>query len=451
MNTKKTDSIAFVFLALVATLLLVSTTIAQATLQNIPSNQEPSIDPNTIQNTQNNQDPGTDTNTINLPPTVIKLTQIEGGAPNAIPETQYQDPGTPPIPNPAPRDITQDEIPEPTSAYKAKLTISPEKQQSNSGSATYKITLIDEREDKSLIRLKYSLEFFSEQQIEGSLRKNEISLLPGESETISLNVEAENKGSYVFIVRAQNNGFETNTKGLFVLNGQTPQTSEESLFSGRGFILDITREKGEMIGLDLVENDGEVKGVFNVQTKEQYKFTGTKKANNLDITIISKNGERVGNLQAEIKEFESFLLLQGALTLESEAYTITATSEKKKTFTAVNRIDINTRKAIIKETKIDEVATIVIDSFTDQNTQEEIYIHPIEIQKEKFLGIIPNPFTEKKVLKVEIIQNGKTIERILKPFKKQTFGQDSKYQIELKNFLLEDDTTVEFSVTRLEN
>lgn len=343
------------------------------------------------------------------------------------------------------------------------VSISPEKQVSSEGEATYKVIVKDLHDSAEKRLYNYEVKFSGSEQLSGTLGENSITLSAGEEKTIALSVKAERKGTYVFKVELFDGQSEDYTfnevgsaKGLFIYGGEDEEQSPSAYFEGEGFA--VNGEQGFLVDLNilnkdlaLVNQDGTVITGKIYFRNEPHKIEGTLQDSAISFRIYSPNGkDQIGNFDGTIKKYEDFLLLQGDLILGSDAlevFELTAASKLKRIFSEIKPTETSSgEQEYTQSTSINEIIAIqkserAISEVQSDKAEEttEFYVKPTEIKEKKYLWVIPSG---KQILVVEVYdENGKVVEKNIEEFG-STEVED--YQISVGS--LENENSIEISV-----
>ena len=354
-------------------------------------------------------------------------------------------------------------------SQKARLDLAPEKQYTETGSSEYILTLYRPLEKQCYSNTEcaniyaaqtYTLKFASEQgQLSGEFGTDSVSLFPGEKKSVPLLVETDKKGTYVFKVHATTADYEISAKGLLVY-GKEPAVSptlqtqvSSTLLNGEGFATNKDQSEGAIIYLYLLGDEGNVRGkmVFDDDT---YAVKGAARdVSKLDFSIFkTEDGgfdNSLGEFSGDIRRFDRFTLLEGALIFQNQAppdneWTLRVISKQNSVFenkVIVVQSDTPVTKTINKE----EVVTIRQGRPTETGlgTQiKEVYIVPEKIERKKIFGIIPNPWGNKH-LKVKLVEGDKITEEKVKEFGTSQIGD---YEVSIGS--LENEDAIEVSITK---
>ncbi|MFH1289844.1 MAG: hypothetical protein ABIH92_00375 [Nanoarchaeota archaeon] len=348
-----------------------------------------------------------------------------------------------------------------------KLDIDPEKQYSESGLARYKVTVKDLHKPTTSLcpegricasntvardhEYKYELYFESKQEVSGKFETGEtLYLQPGEEKTVTLVVEAEEDGSYVFVVTARNTEHKENRKGLLVMGDYEPPTPTLSFFEGEGFAINEDGSEGKLTQLHVLKNEDEIRGKIKFD-KTTYALKGTVFNEDFYFSLYETNDGgftvSVGEFHGEIKNFDDFFLLEGELTFETAPYygnvwTLTAFAKAKKVFIETTE---TSDSPVVETISSEDVVAIrkIQTANADKEIAEEIYVLPKKIERKRILGIIPNPWGE-KVLRVEVVEEDKVREKVIEAFGKEKIGS-----VEVEIGSLDNEEAIEMSVTQI--
>ena len=350
--------------------------------------------------------------------------------------------------------VGEETKPQPNKYFSISLT--PEAQKSIDGTAVYKVILTDNRQPKTCQdyygnpcfdeinetdEKLYNLYFKPETRMVGELETTTVSLNPGETKSIALNIKEASEGTNIFIVGVENADDPSSdqyVKGLLVVGERdnNPPEQATNVFNGEGFAINDKESDGYLVDLHFLDQDNRIKGKIRFDQKEFY-IDGTIDQEKIQFSIFTENNKnREGHFSGEIKSFNNFLLLEGDLYIAEEKFTLTAFSKEKRIFRAIQP----TRERMTEQTQLDEVFTITDE--TKPSEERETYVRPTEIRKSKIFGFIPNPFG-KKVLEVEVIENGIVTKTQVKEFEKTDVGN---YEVEVGS--LQDETNIEVSITK---
>ncbi|GEM_PF-6609632 len=312
---------------------------------------------------------------------------------------------------------------------------------------------------------------------------NQVLLKSGESEKVSVLVKTESVGSSPFIVNVrykttqtiydsseEKTSFNSYVKGILLVLGEgsdsdnngnddedsptekpniKPSESEgesgfyqdSSFFMGQGFALNDDESQGKYIDLRILNKDNKLEGKF-VVSNSPLKIDGNLDGNNVSFKLFYPDSdESVGVFNGEFKKFDDFLLLRGNLEFKGETYKLTATSTNKAVFREFVEDDFE--KSF--KTKVKEVIVVTKDFDTsnkNESQDDSTYIRSVEISKEKFLKIIPNPWG-KNVIEVEVTENSNVFKEKIKEGESKDIG---KYVIEAGQII--DDQDIEFKITK---
>lgn len=269
------------------------------------------------------------------------------------------------------------------------------------------------------------------------LEFSEVVLSAGEKKQIRLSASSNEAGEHIFSVKAEGNGAAQKARGMLIVSSsnENPVIVDSSFFMGQGFLLNQNGDKGELVDLKVLLKENVLSGKMRVSDKT-YQIKGDLSGENVTFQILETNsGELRGNFSGSYKKFASFILLRGSLTIDGEAYSLTAMSENKLVF---KDIEIKEKK---ENTIMRKGEVIVVNKYEDEEGNET-YFKPVRIEKEKILGIIPNPWGD-KVLRVEVTENGKVSEVKIKEKEEREFKE---YRVRANN--LEDENNIDLDITK---
>ena len=350
-------------------------------------------------------------------------------------------------------------IPGPTESTKLKVIenvkvyLSPEKQKSVDGPASYEVTITNAYPYS--LTLKLGLR--SEQGLKAQFSESEITLSQGEKKSVKLSLQAPDKGTYVFqVVASSERQEEAYANGLLIV-GETPEYSQvEQYFNGEGFAIDETT--GFLVRMHLKKDDsnlnkvkGAITGKFTARN-QPYKVQGivfetALGENKISATLFTPNEEERGHIEGTLKNYGEFALFQGTLVLDGNDYQLTLTS-KQNAFveTEISKDSKTSSSQIETTTEIDKVISVKKrPSETKEGkivAESKIYILPTEITDDKFLGIIP---TGKKSVVVEIIEGEQVVKKKIKEYGNTKVGD---YEISVGS--LQDKESIQVGIKKLQ-
>ena len=351
-------------------------------------------------------------------------------------------------------------------SYDVKVELYPEKQDTETGLATYTVIIqdnhpayprkiCDEEEPcptsyKFIPEYKYALDFkpFTKKTT-GSFDRNSVTLLDGEKTKVTLTVKTENKGSNYFSVSAKGEDSSSSVKGVLTYmadendDDTEPQTPTTSFFNGDGFAIAYNEENGKLVSLHLLEKEKTINGKMTLDNKV-FKVKGTLSGDELQFSLSDPNAnfEEEGNFDGTVKIFDSFILVEGDLNLfgYTSPWKLTAFSKRQNIF----KTPIILRpqeKTVVEEVEVEEVITLKeTEESETSGSIEETFVTPVRISRERILWIFP---TGKKVLEVEITEKDLVTRLKIKEHSSTEFGS---YKIEVGS--LEDSENIELSFTK---
>ncbi|MDO8459560.1 MAG: hypothetical protein Q7S74_00475 [Nanoarchaeota archaeon] len=359
------------------------------------------------------------------------------------------------------------------------IEITPEKQVSGDGTASYKIIIKDLHPQRIIVTCipeelciqppeavyRYILVFYSPQDIEGQLEIREVVLGAGQSRSLELKVKTEQKGTNVFSVAAKGEDSSSYTKGILIYGDYTEPPSTEPYFSGDGFIVDSSWLNGRALSLKLLEQDGKLRGKLLLRG-QTFDVSGTVSDNgHIELSVMSlddKISTRFGSFSGELKMFGDLRILHGTLSLSAgddsrESWELTALDKNAGSIKEIVSTE-TTQAPATEQTKVNDVVVIKESSSTSTavaattssddkvaqkaiaETQSELYVRPVKVTQGKILGIFPNPWG-KKVVELEIVDNGTIVKKEVKAFESTRF---KNYAIGVGS--LDDEQNIELSV-----
>ncbi len=328
--------------------------------------------------------------------------------------------------------------PEPTSYV--EVVISPEKQYTKDGFATYDVIIYDHHTYTAIQyaciptagqpcpivetpRYNYNLYFYSEQNINGEFENSVVTVPANSKVAVKLKVQTKYKGTNIFEVTAKGTESKDSSKGILTY-GLEPPTEPASYFNGQGFALSAEKKAGALVDLHLLKNGESIQGKFNLENTN-YKVKGTQSNNLVKLEIYSVEGkEEIATFLGTMSEFDTFLLLQGNVyPIKSDkigSWHITAFSKKEKSFVVVEAEPM-INEPTTKNIQVGEIISVPTEKISEQTGESKnIYIQSKEVIKERFFGIFP---TGRNLLEIEAIdENGKVTKITLKPFGTAVIG-----------------------------
>lgn len=398
-----------------------------------------------------------------------------------------------------------------------RVRISPQKQFTSEGNASYEVTIKDFHTDGEVcttvpdsannstnnstnssdtnstgtvvceaVSYTYSLEFEAKTGgVSGVFETSEITLEAGASETVVLNVEAQDVGVHKFKVISVGNDSEAKAKGvLFFIKEADHIFEDTSFFIGKGFMTSEDESSGFLVDLKILNKNGILSGKAKIG-KTNYKLdgkilpsnAGNDTSNNetqnnstlvneselinnsrvveIEFDLISpRTKEVVGSFSGDVKTFTSFLLLRGFLedfeSFEGVTWKITATSRHEKSIREIYLDEDDGLQGISKQKKKFrenvKLKEIFFIKYTDDSGEEsEAYLRPIEIGKKKLFRIIPNPFGEESLL-FEVVKGEKAVKKYISEFDEEVI---EGYRISAGS--LEDEESIELEIEEVED
>ena len=338
-----------------------------------------------------------------------------------------------------------------------KISLNPEKQMTDDGTATYTVIVQDlhpslrcsgtercdtkEYEYELFFSSKRNVDFSDKPALEGEFETKTFSLRAGETKTVELNVEANFKGTHIFNVVVAGAETKQGTKGLLVF-GEEPEQPIPAYFVGQGFALNQQTSQGRLVDFHILKDRDEIKGKMGFGL-ENFRLSGTVSNEEVYFSIYERKDAgltvSVGEFHGQITKYDRFLLLEGDLefeTAEGLTWHLTAISTKKAVFRPIIVRDVEETVTssieeviLIERSQSDELAPEPLEGGAE--TGQAVSIIPKRFTK-RFFGI-ENPWIGERVLNVEVINpEGKVTKKTLRPFKDTRVGD---YDLELKSTL----------------
>lgn len=215
------------------------------------------------------------------------------------------------------------------------LTITPYKQVTEEGSATYKVVFKDSHQDgcirdsdliacTNVYRMyKYELSFKSpignDGDFVGEFEEHEFSIGPGQTFTTTLTVSTRSEGEHSFLVSVKGKNYEASAMGVLVYSPESVR--EVELFVGNGFILSKNEAKGELAYFVILRTGS---GLFGKATigDQNFVIKGEELAspaifpskNYIKLDLISaRTGEVSATFKGYVQKFSDFKVLKGTL------------------------------------------------------------------------------------------------------------------------------------------
>jgi hypothetical protein len=325
---------------------------------------------------------------------------------------------------------------------KVEIIVSPEKQTSETGQATYKIVVRDNHEmpecpDTAACALpmyKYELAFNSE-TTSGSFSESSFELGAGQSKTLKLNVIADQKGSNYFKVTAFGKGALDSARGLLVVGEREYTPEPTAYFIGSGFTLNEDESIGYLVSLNTIKKGEDISGRFNMAGRN-FKLEGTSSNSDLVFNFVSPDGDTEGAFKGQVETYSDFLLLKGIVQINGKTFDLTAISKRHKVFADPEPLPkVGETKEVARTVSLGTVATF------KKPTEEEVYFRPVRVTRTKIFGFIPNPWGEKKV-EIESTDGTNVVKKTVKAFESAEFND---YKVEVGSLDSED---IELKVTK---
>jgi hypothetical protein len=326
------------------------------------------------------------------------------------------------------------------------IEIAPEKNKVSVGEkAQYTITVKDGHEistmkckdEKCMTSYSYKISIDKSEKLSYGLETSEITLSAGEKKQIKLSLNSQEKGEYIFtvLVTGDDSNSRAKARGILIVDGQDESMPvDSSFFMGKGFALSFDESLGNTVDLKILQQNNLLKGKMSL-ANQVYRIDGTLDGDNVDFSLSKPEAnETSGSFLGSVKKFENFLLLRGSLTIDGQDYSLTAMSENNLVF---KNLEVQEEKKAAK-IKLGEI-TLVNENISESNMT---YIRPLDIQKEKILGIIPDPWG-KKVLNVEFMDEGKVKKEKLREMEEKNLGE---YQVKATS--LEDENNIELDIEK---
>ena len=304
-----------------------------------------------------------------------------------------------------------------------RVSINPEKQQSDDGRAKYKVILSDLHKigqppcvnDPVMPcfwkpqSFKYKLYFSSsDKNLLGEFEQSEVNLNAGESITISLDVQAENKGTNLFEVSAVGDEGKDSARGLLIYgNGDYIITNASvQYFNGKGFALNEDESMGHLVKLHLIKNGkNEVLDGKMFIGGKNFRVSGSVMQDGEIRLSLSRDSDKAlyGSLKGKVDNFKTFSVLRGTLDYRGSMFKVTLIEEKESDFKV---IEPSATVAQQVETKVGEI-TVIKEGQTGsiEEAKQEIIIRPTKVKNEKILWVFP---TGNKILEAEVTKEGRT-------------------------------------------
>ena len=338
------------------------------------------------------------------------------------------------------------------------VVISPEKQYTKDGFATYDVIIYDahpfgckstagESCPAFTPMYSYNLYFSSEQNINGEFENSYVTIPAGSKKVVTLKVQTKYKGTNIFGVTAKSTESKSSAKGILIY-GEQPPTEPTSYFNGQGFALSAEKKAGALIDIHLLKDGESIKGKFNLENTN-YKVQGSQSNGLIKLKIFSTDStEEIATLLGTISEFDTFLLLQGNIFPVKNSgkignWYLTSFSKKEKAFVVVEDKEI-INEPTTKNIQVGEIISVPTEKISEQTGEaKKIFIQSKEVINEKFLLFFP---TGKKLLRADVIdENGRVTKITLKPFGKTKVGD---YEIRVDSSL-EDQKNIEITINKI--
>ena len=371
------------------------------------------------------------------------------------------------IPFPEENCISSEEHPIPDVV---EIEISPEKQYTETGSAVYKVIvkdnhptgacIVDEESSTTSCSIeqlhKYSLAFLGK-KVDGKLEQEKISLKSGETKTIRLDVEAEEKGTYFFAVYAYGDDAKAKTNGVLVFGeDEEPQIPTPAFFVGEGFAINEESSEGRLVNLNILKDEENLRGKMTFG-EENFRIDGAISNEEVYFSVYERNDAdltvSIGEFHGQVTKYDQFLLLEGDLEFETmvefPTWHLTAISKRRPVFKESIIVESSVG-TIVENVRPEEVVTIKtpiadIGGGENQPPETEVYIMPKKIERKKVFGFIPNPWGE-KIVRFQVTEGNEVQEKTIEAFGKKKIGN---YEISVGS--LENEEAIEVTVRQTAN
>lgn len=330
------------------------------------------------------------------------------------------------------------------SAY-GLVELSPEKQFSDTGNATYKVVVRDLHSLPSTSNniqvstaraYTYKLSFSSAQGLSGEFENDEITLGVGETRVVLLKVftnsettESTKDKTKIFSVFVTGEDAKEKVNGILVLGKGNEQPapsgtsnkplepSGNSFFVGEGIAINGDSSNGKIIDLRILGKDKEIQGKMAFGG-EVLRLKGTASNDIIQFNLYKTNDDSVsiGEFNGNVEKYEELLLIKGTLKFQFEIFTnpnniwdVIAFSKRQSVFKPVEISESSNQatETVSKDNVISVTETKEAET-TETAEPKEFYITPKGVEKRLF-GFIPNKYWGEKVLEVEVTdKEGKT-------------------------------------------